>query len=256
MTTLALAERIAAMPRFGAGAGQAGGEPVRGPDGDARRAWTRCSACITSRTRTTPRCPATRWPAWTPAMKKARRMEPRSGRRCVPGRGAGLAARARAGPRLPPVDTRGGVRAHRAWERELAAARLSVVSWPRRVRGPRRPPAGVAGLRGGVLRAPARRPGRPERPVPAGPRPCSRTVPPSSGTGCCRRWPARTRSGRRRGQNRTRAATWPRSAPRHPCTDGGWLLSGHEDLELAGGVRGPGVRPVPHRPGARSGTAA
>ena len=37
---------------------------------------------------------------------------------------------------------------------------------------------------------------------------------------------------------------------------GGWLLSGHEDLELTGGVRGPGVRPVPLRPRPRSGTGA
>jgi alkylation response protein AidB-like acyl-CoA dehydrogenase len=34
-----------------------------------------------------------------------------------------------AGP-LPPVDTREGFDRHREWERELAAARLSVVSWP------------------------------------------------------------------------------------------------------------------------------
>ncbi|WP_019872475.1 acyl-CoA dehydrogenase family protein [Salinispora oceanensis] len=31
---------------------------------------------------------------------------------------------------LPPVDTPEGDRAHRAWERRLAAAGLSVVSWP------------------------------------------------------------------------------------------------------------------------------
>jgi alkylation response protein AidB-like acyl-CoA dehydrogenase len=31
---------------------------------------------------------------------------------------------------LPSVDTAAGLAAHRAWERELAAARLSVVSWP------------------------------------------------------------------------------------------------------------------------------
>jgi len=31
---------------------------------------------------------------------------------------------------LPPVDTPDGNAAHRAWERELAAARLSVVAWP------------------------------------------------------------------------------------------------------------------------------
>jgi alkylation response protein AidB-like acyl-CoA dehydrogenase len=31
---------------------------------------------------------------------------------------------------LPPVDTAEGFAAHRAWERELAAARLAVITWP------------------------------------------------------------------------------------------------------------------------------
>jgi hypothetical protein len=54
-----------------------------------------------------------------------------------PGQGSGfraevrdwLAAHVPAQP-LPSVDTAAGFAAHRAWERELAAARLSVVSWP------------------------------------------------------------------------------------------------------------------------------
>ncbi|UBU15465.1 acyl-CoA dehydrogenase family protein [Nonomuraea gerenzanensis] len=33
-------------------------------------------------------------------------------------------------PPLPPMDTADGFAAHRAWEAELAGARLSVVSWP------------------------------------------------------------------------------------------------------------------------------
>ena len=36
---------------------------------------------------------------------------------------------------LPSVDTAAGFARHRAWERELAAARLSVVSWPPRYGG-------------------------------------------------------------------------------------------------------------------------
>jgi alkylation response protein AidB-like acyl-CoA dehydrogenase len=36
---------------------------------------------------------------------------------------------------LPSVDTAAGFAAHREWERELAAARLSVVSWPREYGG-------------------------------------------------------------------------------------------------------------------------
>jgi alkylation response protein AidB-like acyl-CoA dehydrogenase len=45
-----------------------------------------------------------------------------------------LAAHAPARP-LPSVDTAAGFAAHRAWERELAAARLSAVSWPARYGG-------------------------------------------------------------------------------------------------------------------------
>jgi alkylation response protein AidB-like acyl-CoA dehydrogenase len=41
-----------------------------------------------------------------------------------------LAAHVPAAP-LPDVDTEAGDAAHRAWERQLADARLSVVSWPR-----------------------------------------------------------------------------------------------------------------------------
>ena len=45
-----------------------------------------------------------------------------------------LAAHAPAAP-LPSVDTAEGFERHREWERELAAARLSVVSWPREYGG-------------------------------------------------------------------------------------------------------------------------
>jgi alkylation response protein AidB-like acyl-CoA dehydrogenase len=45
-----------------------------------------------------------------------------------------LAAHVPARP-LPDVDTVEGDAAHRAWERELAEARLSVVSWPRQYGG-------------------------------------------------------------------------------------------------------------------------
>jgi alkylation response protein AidB-like acyl-CoA dehydrogenase len=40
-----------------------------------------------------------------------------------------LAAHVPAEP-LPSLDTAGGFERHRAWERELAAARLSVITWP------------------------------------------------------------------------------------------------------------------------------
>jgi alkylation response protein AidB-like acyl-CoA dehydrogenase len=45
-----------------------------------------------------------------------------------------LAAHVPAGP-LPSVDTAEGFERHRAWERELADARLAVVSWPARYGG-------------------------------------------------------------------------------------------------------------------------
>ena len=45
-----------------------------------------------------------------------------------------LRAHVPAGP-LPSVDTAAGFARHREWERELAAARLSVVSWPPRYGG-------------------------------------------------------------------------------------------------------------------------
>ncbi len=38
-------------------------------------------------------------------------------------------------PPLPSVDTAAGFERHRAWERELAAARLAAVSWPARYGG-------------------------------------------------------------------------------------------------------------------------
>jgi alkylation response protein AidB-like acyl-CoA dehydrogenase len=38
-------------------------------------------------------------------------------------------------PPLPSLDTAGGFERHRAWERELAAAGLAVVSWPARYGG-------------------------------------------------------------------------------------------------------------------------
>jgi alkylation response protein AidB-like acyl-CoA dehydrogenase len=38
-------------------------------------------------------------------------------------------------PPLPSVDTAAGFERHRVWERELAAARLAVVSWPARYGG-------------------------------------------------------------------------------------------------------------------------
>ena len=156
-----------------------------------------------------------------------------------------LAAHVPAGP-LPSVDTAEGFAGHRAWERELAAARLSVVSWPPAYGGrdaslldwlvfeeeyyAAAAPVRV-GQNGLFLLAPT----------------LLRTAPPSSGTGCCRRWPGPTRSGRRPGRSRTPAATWPRSGPPRTPDRRGLAAVGDQDVELARGVRGPGVRAVPVR---------
>ena len=130
---------------------------------------------------------------------------------------AGLAGRARARPGrcrrwTPPRGSPGTG----TWERELAEARLAVVSWPERYGGrdasllewlvfEEEYHAAAAPVRVGqnglFLLAPDAVHARHRR---------------SSGTGCCRRWPGPTRSGPRRGRNRTRAATWPRSGPA-PC---------------------------------------
>ena len=81
-----------------------------------------------------------------------------------------LAAHVPAEP-LPPVDTAEGFARHREWERELAAARLAVVSWPAEYGG-----RGASLLEWLVFEdeyhaASGPAAGRPERPVPAGPDP-------------------------------------------------------------------------------------
>ena len=67
----------------------------------------------------------------------------------------------------------------------------------------------VGGLRGGVLRAPARRCGSARTASSCSRRPCSSTARRSSWTASCRRWRAPTRSGRRPGPSRRPAATSP-----------------------------------------------
>ena len=129
--------------------------------------------------------------------------------------------------------------------------RLSVVSWPRGVRRPGRLAAGVGALRGGVLRAGA--PGRVSQNgifllAPT----CSPTAPTSSAALSCRRWRAARRSGRRPGRSRRRAATWPRCGRTATAVRRRLAAERAEDLVLARGVRRPGVRAVPHRPGRRA----
>ena len=78
-----------------------------------------------------------------------------------------LAAHMPAEP-LPSVDTAAGFARHRDWERELAAARLAVVSWPPEYGG-----RGASRLHWLIFEEEyygrGAGAGRPERPVPAGP---------------------------------------------------------------------------------------
>ena len=168
----------------------------------------------------------------------------------VPGRGAGVAARAR--PRR---------RRCRRWRPRRGSPRTAPGSascarpacrWcPGREEygGRAATPLRVAGLRGGVLRGRRARRGSARTASTCWPRPCSGTAPPSSSPASCRRWPRARRSGRRPGRSRRRAATSP--SLRATATQDRRRLAAEraEDVELARGLRRPGVRPVPHRSG-------
>ncbi len=159
--TLALAERIAAMPRVRPGAGEAGGQPVRGP------AWA-CAPGMDSvfglhhlaHAHNAEVGGRLARPGWT-------RRAHEGGRAAMdldlsPTRGAfraevrdWLRAHVPAAP-LPSMDTAEGfARAPRLGARAGRGPAVGGVL-ARGVRRPGRDAAGMAGLRGGVLRAPAR----------------------------------------------------------------------------------------------------
>ena len=156
-----------------------------------------------------------------------------------------LAAHVPAGP-LPSVDTAEGFERHREWERALAAARLSVVSWPAAYGGRDASlldwlafeeeyyAAGApvrVGQNGLFLLAPtlfAHGTQRAARPAAAADGPGGRDL----GAGLVRAGRGQ-RPGRHpvpRGRDRRRLAA-----------------VGHQDVELARGLRRPRVRAVPHR---------
>src|SRR5262249_56782231 len=131
-------------------AGQARGEPVRGPDGDAAGHGLGVRPA-------SPRARAQRRGVRRPAGRAGRARD-EAGQRVSadPDEAASgfraevrgwLSAHVPAEP-LPSMDTREGFARHRAWERELAAARLSAVSWPPEYGGRGAAPAAGAGFLG------------------------------------------------------------------------------------------------------------
>ena len=204
-------------------------------------AWTRCSACTTSRTRTTPRSAPTRSAgmdatvdARLPKSELSGSRPRRRDRRFRDEVRDWLAdERAR---RTAAVDGhRGGLRgaprvgAH-ARRRPAVGGVLAA-----RVRRAGRVAAGVGGVRGGVLRRRRARAGQPERHLPARARPCSRTAPPSSG-------PDPAADGARRrdlGAGLVRARGGQRPRRRSAAGAGAPTAAGcsrAEDVEFAGGA--------------------
>src|SRR6266480_1029108 len=136
------------------GSREARRQPVRGPDGDAaghglgvraasprarvqrrgvRRLAGRPGRARDEKQRSTNQC-GTKQRGKKQCSKKQRgRVSPGTGGFRAEVRDW-LSAHVPAGP-LPSVDTAEGFARHREWERELAAARLSVVSWPPRYGG-------------------------------------------------------------------------------------------------------------------------
>ena len=206
--TFAIAERIATMPRFGLALTKKAVNQAEDLMGHARRAWTRSSACTTSRTRTTPRSapdslgghgrPVDERPAsersWTSTSTSdaAFRDEVRDwlAATCPPTRCPRWTP-PRASQRAPRVGAPARDGAAGRWCRgrdEYGGRDASLLEWlifeeeyyARRRAGP----------------------GQPERHLPARPDPVRRTAPTSSGTGSCRRWP---RAERRLGAGLVRA---------------------------------------------------
>ncbi len=213
--TFALAGRIAAMPPFGLALAKRAVNQCEDQMGLRPGMEARSSACTTWPTRTTPRSASDSLAGMDArAMKRASGMS--LGRRAgVPDRGPRLAGRPRARPAAAVGGHRGRAsRAHRDWERELAEARLAVVSWPARYGGRDAPlaewlvfeeeyyaaggPVRV-GQNGLFLLAPTLfAHGTDEQ--------RDRLLPPMA--------PAPMTSGRRPGPSPTQAATWPRMRSR------------------------------------------
>ncbi len=149
---------------------------------------------------------------------------------------------------LPSMDTAAGFEAHRAWERVLAEAGLSVVSWPAAVGGRdaslvewllfeeeyyRAGAPGRVSQNGIFLLAPTLfSHGTPEQQA--------RILPPMA-----RGEQMWAQAWSEPGAGSDLAAVRSRAER----TEGGWLLLRAEDLEHAGRLRRPGLRALPQRTG-------
>ncbi len=153
---------------------------------------------------------------------------------------------------LPSMDTAEGFAAHRAWEHVLADARLSVVSWPAEFGGRDATLLQWVVFEEEYFARRARRCASARTASSCSRRRCSRTARPSSWPGSCRRWRAPTRSGRRPGPSRRRAATSPACAAAAVRDRRRLAAVGAEDVVDARRPTPTGLRPVPHRPGRRA----
>ena len=148
-------------------------------------------------------------------------------------------------------DTAEGFEQHRRWDKVLFDAGLSVIAWPREIRRPRRHPAAVDRLRGGVLPRRRARPRQRQRHLHARPDPVR-----ARHGGTTR--PGAAEDGQRRGDLGAGlvgagVGQRPGVAALHRDQDRRRLEAQRaEDLELAGAVRRQGIRAVPVRPRGRA----
>ena len=259
---MASREQIAEMPALRAGADEEGRQPVRGPDGPARRHGRRLRAAPPrARAQRRGRRGLARRPGRQEhrcATSQRRQVnldlspdERRSPRRRAPGSTEHVPAEP-----LPSMDTAEGFERHREWEAKLAEARWAVVSWPRSTAAAR--PRLVEWLifEEEYYRAGAPGTRQPERHLPARSDAVRVRHAGAEGPLPAARWPPARRSGRRvvgaRGRQR------PGLAAQHRGRATTSAAAGVSTARRPGRSRARsrlGVRAVPHRPVGRAATA-